>query len=343
MLKPCQGQSCIIVWLKIAGFYEVVQLPSEHADRSKQVLASRMSAQQVLPFTKMQALGNDFVVVSEDNLKKAFPVSEQDWEGESSRAARLLCDRHFGVGADGLIVARSASGHSGQIGWHYVNSDGSGARICGNGLRCLALWAVERRLVEPPDFTIKTAIGAVPVHFASADEITIDLGEPILASSEIPMSGTVRNHVVKESLTAGPSIVEITCVSMGNPHCVIFNPAFAEENLAELAKTIQRLPAFPQGVNVEFAYTESRQRVRVLVWERGCGATLACASGAAAVLVAGVLQDLLDRSATVVIPGGSLIVDWSVRDNHVRLTGPARESFAGEVDLACLSAEVQLT
>jgi diaminopimelate epimerase len=306
---------------------------------SKGVVTSGKSA--VLPFTKMQALGNDFVVVSEQELSACLSECglPGPWQEQSAGLARLLCDRHFGVGADGLIVARAAQRVDCELSWLYTNSDGSPAVMCGNGLRCLALWAVNRQVVKPPAFAIETAIGPVAVQFRGQDEIEIDLGEPILGSERIPVHGQPRQPVLKEKLPVGTPPLTASCVSMGNPHCVIFEPDASEDQLASLAAEIQAAPFFPEGVNVEFAFAERTNLVRVLVWERGCGATLACASGAAATVVAGVLEDRLERTSEVKLPGGSLSVTWSAENNRVSLSGPARESFSGTIDLSALLAE----
>lgn len=295
----------------------------------------------LLPFTKMQALGNDFVVISEQDLARIGTETKafEDWASAADRVARTLCDRHFGVGADGLIVVRPPDRADCQIGWRYINSDGSPSNMCGNGLRCLALWAVERRLVAPPQFAVSTDAGKVAVRFAGADEITIDLGEPLLDSRSIPVAGPDRRPVLREPIIAGETRLFGTCVSVGNPHCVIIDPQVPVEEFGRVAGIIQALPLFPEGVNVEFAFVKDRTRVKVLVWERGCGATLACASGAAATLVAAVLEERLEPRATIELPGGELLVDWSEPDRHVRLTGPARQSFNGAVDVMRLLKE----
>ncbi len=294
-----------------------------------------------LEFSKMQALGNDFVIVSDNELAsvvKQLNFSE-NWQAVQAKLARALCDRHFGVGADGLIVAKPTDRPDCQLSWQYINSDGSTAKMCGNGLRCLALWAVANEWVSPPEFSVFTEIGAVPVQFASADCITIDLGQPILGSGQIPILGPERSPVLREKLNLGGMAFEFSSVSMGNPHCVVFNPSLDCKDYERVANEIQSLPLFPEGVNVEFAKIESRGHVRVEVWERGCGRTLACATGAAATLVAGVLEEHLDRKARIDLPGGSLVVEWSELDNRVRLSGPARMTFSGSVDLAALLTE----
>lgn len=299
------------------------------------------TGRKYLAFSKMQALGNDFVIVSDAALASAVTQSNafESWQAGQAELARVLCDRHFGIGADGLIVAKPTDRADCQLSWQYINSDGSPARMCGNGLRCLALWAVLNEWVSSLEFSVSTQIGPVPVRFDSADQITIDLGVPILESGGIPVSGQQRSPVLREALNVSGMTLYFTGVSMGNPHCVVFNPSLDCKDYERVANEIQSLPLFPEGVNVEFAKIESRGHVRVEVWERGCGRTLACATGAAATLVAGVLEEHLDRKARIDLPGGSLVVEWSELDNRVRLSGPARMTFSGSVDLAALLTE----
>jgi diaminopimelate epimerase len=290
-------------------------------------------------FTKMQALGNDFVFVDERDLA-AIPASKQllqDLPLHGALLARAVCDRHFGIGADGLIVVRKAQDPQCAVSWLYLNSDGSQSAMCGNGLRCLALYSVENGLVNERQFKVETAVGAVGVSMIDSDCITSDLGEPTLSSAGIPVAVVAAagntKEVVRHSLQSGKTQFNATCVGLGNPHCVIFESPVAADERALLAPQIQALPFFPEGVNVEFVDVLSPAEARVFVWERGCGPTLACASGAAAVLVAGVLEGRLSRQATIRLPGGALLVSWSEDDRHVRITGPARTMFKGAFDL----------
>lgn len=305
--------------------------------RSADQTAYAQERPAVLEFAKMQGLGNDFVVVSQTDLERLHPVH---WQEDAGKIAEALCNRHFGVGADGLILVREPDRPDCQLGWAYFNSDGSTAAICGNGLRCLGLWAAERELVARQPFRVSTAHGPVEIAVRDRDSITVDLGQPVLDSTSIPIAGPPRKKILKEQLAVEDSTFSFTGVSMGNPHCVIFNPAVDPHDYLHLAPLIQNLDLFPEGVNVEFALTDDPGHAKVFVWERGCGPTLACASGAAAVLVAGVLEGRLARQATIELPGGCLAVSWG-GDGHVRLTGPAREIYRGAVDLAEVLAEAQ--
>jgi diaminopimelate epimerase len=304
--------------------------------------ATDIGMRSALAFTKMQALGNDFVFVAERDLAASASGKRilADLQNEGGRLAQQVCDRHFGIGADGLIVVRKAQRADCQIAWSYFNSDGSVSAMCGNGLRCLGLYAVENQLVGAARFNVETAVGAVPVEVVDSDSITSDLGEPILDAAKIPVQSkkTVQSAAdarayVRDEITVAGRQLQAVCVSMGNPHCVVFNSSLTDEEQRHWAPIIQQMPLFPQGVNVEFTSIVSPKRARVFVWERGCGPTLACASGAAGVLVAGVLEGVLERRATIELPGGPLDVSWSAQDNRVRITGPARVAFCGTVDL----------
>lgn len=299
---------------------------------TKEASEERQSAQGRIAFTKMQALGNDFVVVDSRDLKMS--ALDQSDAG-LSELARKVCNRNFGIGADGMIVVVPADQNSPDISWKYLNSDGSTSLMCGNGLRCVALYCVQNKLVRKEEnasarFNVITGIGPVAVEFVDCDQITTDLGKPFLDAGAIPV-----NHgsqpVVKHVLDVEGQKVSCTCVGMGNPHCVIFESPVPRQNYEQLAVKLQSHSFFPQSANIEFVDCTAADAASILVWERGCGATLACASGAAAVLVAGVLEKRLSRSSRLSLPGGDLLVSWSEVDDHVRITGPARISFTGSL------------
>ena len=293
--------------------------------------ALNIGMQTAIAFTKMEALGNDFVVIEEIELTKT-PAGQEALE-DCGRLAARLCDRRLGIGADGLIIVRKPQNESCSVGRMYLNSDGSTSAMCGNGLRCLALYSVETQLVNEDEFQVETAVGPRGVKVIDADIITTDLGVPLLASNEIPIAGEARPKVVREKLQVGSTELIATCVNMGNPHCVVFKPPKNEQQWPELAVGLQRLETFPESTNVEFVKVLTSSHATVYVYERGSGPTLACASGAAAVLVAGVLEGSLQRAATIELPGGSLRVWWSEDDDHVRITGPASTVFRGVFDL----------
>ena len=291
----------------------------------------------LLTFTKMQALGNDFVVIREEDLNNWLCGNFGHDAPGLSELARKLCHRNFGIGADGLILV-STNSASCDVSWVFLNNDGSSSLMCGNGLRCLSLWCVLNGAVRQQAFTVETGKGPVKVFFKDADHITTDLGEPILQSALIPVSGSSHGKVVAYELALSTRTVTVTCVGMGNPHCLIFEPNFPQTEFAQVAGEIQRHPFFPQGVNVSFVTSYDRASANVVVWERGCGPTLACASAAAAVLVAGVLENRLERQATINLPGGALQIEWRQSDNCIHISGPARVSFVGTVAKTAMEA-----
>lgn len=296
-----------------------------------------------IPFAKLQGLGNDFVFIAEEDLQSSEAGRKilTDWTEQKARLAPVVCDRRFGIGADGLILVKKSNRADCLLGWSYTNSDGSPSAMCGNGIRCLALWAHRRGLIEDGEFLVDTEIGAVPVTFLAEERITTDLGVPNLDSQRIPVSGQPRETVVRTPIALDEErTITATCVSMGNPHCVTFDYSLDDDQLSGLAMQLQMHPFFPEGVNVEFVEVESPGRARVAVWERGAGRTLSCATGAAAVLVAGVLEKRLERKAEIVLPGGPLHIEWSENDDRVRITGPAKFVFAGSVDLSRLLSKL---
>lgn len=296
----------------------------------------------LLSFCKMQALGNDFVVVSEEELDcAASGVKSPGLLNSSmilSKLAQKLCSRHFGIGADGFIVVRRSS-NSQRLAWNYLNSDGSVSLMCGNGLRCLALFAEENKMAPAREYEVETGKGAVRIVFNSPDSITTDLGEPVLNPSAVPLAEESDNPVIAREFCIGKDKIKATCLSMGNPHCVVFTEKLDSPALEEFACALQSNPFFPEGVNVEFAKIENERLVKVIVYERGCGRTLACASGAAAVVAAGVLEGRSSRNMEVELEGGKLQISWSEKDGHLRVTGPASTVFRGSINLNSLYPE----
>jgi len=321
-----------------------------------------------LAFTKLHGLGNDFILLDGSDLM-ASPTGAAflaHWQECAPQLAKFLCDRRFAIGADGLLLGlnmrepeqrRAAQSiyrncfYSADLAWTYTNSDGSPSDMCGNGLRCLASWAQHKGIVENR-FSVLTPIGVVEVKVVSASEFEVLLTEPKLAPSQIPFQGGGgAKHLVKHPLTVGDHEFEITCVNVGNPHCVIFANEFVEKHrvhlpimgddstgffpkeLAEVAREIQAGQDFPEGTNVEFVWQQSPTSVETIVYERGCGPTLACGSGAMAVLVAGVLEGRLERKAQVTLPGGTLTIGWNEKDNRISMRGPADRVFTGQIEL----------
>lgn len=274
-----------------------------------------------MKFAKWQGTGNDFVIVN------GFEETIADY----SAKAIEVCDRHYGIGADGLIMVLPSSIADFQM--RIFNSDGSEPEMCGNGIRCFARYVYESGLMNKTDLTVETLAGIIrPKLLLENDRVgsvCVDMGEPRLQRGEIPVTGDPAGRVIDVPLVVGATDYRITCVSMGNPHCVIFTDAVEELDLPTLGRPIEGHPWFPRKTNVEFVQVLDRQNLRMRVWERGAGVTLACGTGTCATVVAAVLNGKTDRKVRVRLDGGELLVEWR-DDNHVYMTGPAVEVFRGE-------------
>lgn len=272
-------------------------------------------------FTKMHGLGNDFIVVVADRLP-----------GDASERAVALCDRHFGIGADGLVYIVPSARADFQM--RIFNADGSEAEQCGNAIRCVAKYVYDNRLTEKTELTIETiGAGVQPVRLnvqnGKVATVRVDMGEPMLGGLDIPTT-IDADVVLDQPIEVDGTTMRFTAVSMGNPHCVIYVDDAANFDLHRYGPQIETHPLFPKRVNVEFATVRSRTYVEMRVWERGAGPTLACGTGACATLVASVLGGKTDRRATVNLAGGDLEIEWSEADNRVYMTGPAEIVFRGE-------------
>ena len=274
-----------------------------------------------MKFTKWQGTGNDFVIVN------GFEETIVDY----SAKAIELCDRHFGIGADGLILVLPSA--IADFRMRIFKSDGGEAEMCGNGIRCFARYVYENGLLDKTELSVETLAGIIRPKLLPADGketlVCVDMGEPRLNRGEIPMTGEPAGRVIDVPLVVGGADYRITCVSMGNPHCVIFTDAVEELDLPTLGRPIEGHPWFPRKTNVEFVKVLDRQNLRMRVWERGAGVTLACGTGTCATVVAAVLNDKTDRKVRVRLDGGELLIEWR-DDNHVYMTGPAVEVFRGE-------------
>jgi diaminopimelate epimerase len=280
-----------------------------------------------LRFVKMHGLGNDFIVVDDRGLL---------WDFDPD-AVRWLCDRHFGVGADGLILVRPADDGRSDFFMLYYNSDGTTAEMCGNGIRCFAKWLVDRSLVDGDTLTVQTLGGAKTIEVERCEDGTmalarVDMGEPVLDLAAVPAKLDGMTAVDYPIETAAGT-VNVTIVSMGNPHAVIWVDDVDTAAVDTIGPLVENHPAFPRKTNVEFAQAlPDEHRIRLRVWERGVGETLACGTGACAALVASVLGGRTTRTVTVELPGGELRVEWST-DGHAYMTGPAEQVFEGVIDL----------
>jgi diaminopimelate epimerase len=275
-----------------------------------------------MKFTKMHGAGNDYVYV--DCFRQPIPT-------DPAGLARAVSDRHFGIGADGLILICPADGADAEM--RMYNADGSYSEMCGNGIRCVAKYVYDHGIAARETLSIVTAGKrfSLDVRLADGkvDRVRVDMGEPILTAREIPttLAGEPPTDVPFE--IAGQKLA-VTCVSMGNPHCVTFVEKATDQLVLGLGPQIETDASFPKRTNVEFVEVLNRETVRQRTWERGSGETLACGSGACAVCVAGVLTGRTERRITVKLLGGDLQLEWDEASNHVFMTGPAAEVFSGE-------------
>lgn len=273
-------------------------------------------------FTKLHGCGNDYVYV--DCITNPLP---HDPPGLS----RAISDRHFGVGGDGLILICPSDKADARM--RMFNADGSEAEMCGNGVRCVAKYVHDHGLVRKPTLTIETGRGVLTLELETSGgtvrQVRVDMGEPILEAAKIPTT-LPGNPPQDAPLTVGDKSWRVTCVSMGNPHCITFVDEITDVQVLGVGPQVERHPAFPRKTNVEFVQVVKPDEVRLRVWERGSGETLACGTGACAVAVAGVLTGRTQRRLTAHLPGGDLQLHWSEKDNHVYMTGPAVEVFSGD-------------
>lgn len=274
-------------------------------------------------FAKYQGIGNDFVMFADpDDRLRLTP-----------EVVRSLCDRRFGIGADGVIRVAPAS-DGGDFFMDYVNSDGSLGEMCGNGIRCLAVFAAAEGLTDEDELKVETRAGLKTVT-RSGDGIRVDMGPPRFRPEDVPVLWQ-GHDALHAKVELDDEVVEAACLSMGNAHAVLFVDDLASVPVADLGPRIETHVMFPAGTNVEFVVVESPDRVAMSVWERGSGQTMACGTGACAAAVAARLLRGTDERVTVAMPGGELTVEWtgSMDDpRSVYMTGPAVKSFEGDVEL----------
>ena len=279
-------------------------------------------------FVKLEGLGNDYLF-SEDVPKNP------------SRAARLVCNRHFGVGADGLVLVRAPDDGLSDFQIRFYNADGSEAEICGNAIRCLGKYLYDRNKTKQQKLKVQTIKGSIPIILMVRDgrvyRAKVDLDEPILNKSLIPMQyapGEEDKQVIKEKIYLDDNVVfEFTAISFGNPHCVIWVDDLDSVDVAKYGPMIETYSLFPNHINVSFVQTFDEYLIKQRTWERGVGETMACGTGAAAAVVTGVILGKIKRKSKVESKGGLLEVYWSEKDNHVYLTGPCKDVFTGETQI----------
>jgi len=272
-------------------------------------------------FSKWQGCGNDFVIVD------CFKEQIDDF----TNVAIKVCDRHYGIGADGLILVMPSD--QADFKMRIFNTDGSEAEMCGNGIRCFARYIYEAKLTTKTLFTVETGAGIIKPEIIltaenTVDLIRVDMGEPILAADKIPVAGFGSEQVIAQPITILDKEYKMTCVSMGNPHCVVFVDDITQINLEKVGPLFEINQHFPKKINTEFAEVKDRGHIRMRVWERGAAVTLACGTGSCATIVAAVLNHKTDRKVEIELDGGLLFVEWR-QEGTVYMSGPAEKVFSG--------------
>lgn len=276
-----------------------------------------------IEFTKYHGLGNDFILIDNRASSELIVTPQQ---------AIKLCDRNFGIGADGVISVLPGQDNTDYT-MQIINSDGSEPEMCGNGIRCLAKFIaqLEGNKSNTVQYRIHTLAGVMKPQITTDGGVKVDMGVPKLLAAEIPTTlCSSHEKVIDQTLEVAGQTWSVTCVSMGNPHCITFVEDVAAVPLEIIGPQFEHHPVFPQRTNTEFIQVIERNYLKMRVWERGAGATLACGTGACAALVAGVLTGKCDRIATVELPGGCLEIEWS-SDQRLYMTGSAERVFTGQI------------
>ncbi len=275
-------------------------------------------------FSKMQALGNDFVVV--DGIAQTVALDPV--------RLRQLCHRHYGIGCDQWLAVEPATDGRSDFFYRIYNADGSESGQCGNGARCLALFIRRQALSDRDDLRLQTRDGRLHVRFLDGGLLEVDMGIPELAPAAVPfIAHEGGGEGAEYMLDLAESTVTVGVLAIGNPHAVMVVDDVARADVARIGPEIESHPAFPERVNVGFLEVVDRQHIRLRVFERGAGETLACGSGACAAVVSGRLRGLLDARVTVELPGGSLLISWPGKGQAVQMTGTANHVFDGEINL----------
>lgn len=277
-----------------------------------------------MKFTKMEGLGNDYVYVN------CFRETVED----PRRVAIKVSDRHFGIGSDGLILIKPSK--VADFCMDMYNADGSQSEMCGNGIRCVAKYVYDYGLTDKTSISVETLAGIkyldLKIENGKATQITVNMGTPELVANKIPVQSE-KEKVIDEPIMVGGKEYKMTCVSMGNPHCIVFVDDTKKFPLEEIGPLFETHEVFPNRVNAEFIEIIDRNTVNMRVWERGSGETLACGTGACATAVACCLNGYTEDEITVHLLGGDLYIKWDKEDNLVYMTGPAKVVFDGEIAL----------
>jgi len=275
-----------------------------------------------MEFSKVQGLGNDFIIINdlEEKIK------------DYSSLAKKVCNRNFGIGGDGLMAVLPSN--KADFRMRIINSDGSEPEMCGNGIRCFAKYVYDKGLTTKEDLTVETLAGIIKpkliLENGQVKLVRVDMGEPRLLREEIPAQGEPGSKIINDTLTVRDENFQITCVSMGNPHCIIFTND-ADNLVNKYGPLVENHSFFPRKTNVEFVEVLNNREVKMRVWERGAGITLACGTGACATTVACVLNTKTDRKVMVHLLGGDLEIEWSAENNRIYMTGPAEIVFDGKL------------
>lgn len=283
-------------------------------------------------FTKMEGLGNDYVYVNCFKEEVANP----------SDVSIKVSDRHFGIGSDGLILIKPSD--IADFTMEMYNADGSQSEMCGNGIRCVGKYVYDYGLTDKTDVAVETLAGIKYLHFiidkkneqdrGKVSKVTVNMGSPELVPEKVPVKVADKLDVVKDyKVNIGGKNYNITCVSMGNPHCITYVDSVKDFPLEQVGPLFENNEIFPNRVNAEFIEIVDRQNVKMRVWERGSGETLACGTGACATVVACILNGLTDNKVTVELLGGKLEIEWNQDENVVYMTGPATVVFDGVIEL----------
>lgn len=279
-----------------------------------------------MKFTKMHGCGNDYIYV--DGSKEQIPAEDKP------ELVKRLSDRHFGIGGDGVIFINSSKEADFEM--EMYNMDGTRAEMCGNGIRCVAKYVYDRGLTDKKNISIvscgKVKYLELNVENKKVSTVKVNMGSPILRASEIPVIAD-NEEVISERIEVGEEIYEMTCVSMGNPHAVVFVEDVAALPIEKIGPLFENHVRFPKRTNTEFVKVLDSETIEMRVWERGTGETLACGTGACASVVACVLNGLTGEQVTVKLLGGNLQIRWDRNENLVYMTGPATTVFEGEIEL----------
>jgi diaminopimelate epimerase len=275
----------------------------------------------LLKFTKMHGAGNDFVVL--DGIRQRISLSREQ--------LRLLADRHFGVGCDQILLVEKAHDISADFRYRIFNADGGEVEQCGNGARCFVRFVHDQKLTSKPEIVVETHNGLIRPRLEADGRVTVNMGAPVFDPSRLPFTGGTGG--VSEPLIVEGETLNISAISMGNPHAVQIVADIETAEVDKLGPLIERHICFPKRVNAGFMQIMDRQHVRLRVYERGSGETLSCGTGACAAVVAGIRRGLLDGSVCVATHGGTLNITWNGEESPVLMTGPAISVFSGEINL----------